>query len=68
MDVPTPVVVLDLLPKEKTTVCVKLDDFLLMFTVTALVPFIATDEVTDDIDDALAIVSNTPLPEAVTVP
>ena len=52
----------------KTTVCVKLEAALVMFTVTALVPLTDTEAVTLLIVDALAMVLNTPLPDAVTLP
>ena len=68
VDVPTPVVVLLYDPKEKTTVCVKLLDFRLISTVTALVPFTLTDDVTLEMLDARAMVSNVPVPLAVTLP
>ena len=47
---------------------VKLDAALVMFTVTALVPFTDTEDVTLLIVEALAIVLNTPDPDAVTSP
>ena len=65
---PTPVVLLLYDPKEKTTVCVKLLAARVMFTVTALVPSTLTEEVTLEIVLALAMVSNVPLPDAVTLP
>jgi hypothetical protein len=47
---------------------VKLEDALVIFTVTAFVPFTLTEEVTLEIVLALAMVSNTPLPDAVIFP
>ena len=41
---------------------------LVMFTVTSLVPFTLTEDVTLLIVDALAMVLNVPEPEAVTLP
>ena len=68
MDVPTPVVVLLYVPKLKTTVCVKLEDALVMDTATSFVPFTLTEDVTLAIEDARAMVSNVPVPLAVTFP
>ena len=48
--------------------CVKLLAALVMFTVTAFVPLTATEDVTLLIVDALAMVLNVPLPDAVTLP
>ena len=47
---------------------VKLLEALVIATVTALVPFTATEAVTLLIVDARAIVLNVPVPEAVTLP
>ena len=46
----------------------KLAAALVMFTVTALVPFTLTEDVTLLMVDALAMVLNVPLPDAVTLP
>jgi hypothetical protein len=47
---------------------VKLLDFRLMLTVTSLLPLTETEDVTLLIVDALAMVLNVPLPDAVTLP
>jgi hypothetical protein len=49
-------------------VCVKLLDFRLISTVQVFVPFTLTEDVTLLMLDALAMVSNVPLPLAVTLP
>jgi hypothetical protein len=47
---------------------VKEDDALLISTLQVFVPFTLTEAVTAEMEDALAIVLNTPLPDAVTLP
>ena len=68
VDVPTLLIVLELLPKLNTTVCVKLLEALVTLTVTVFVPLTATEAVTLLMVDALAMVSNVPFPLAVMLP
>jgi hypothetical protein len=68
VDVPTFDAVYEYDPKENFTVCVKLLEALVIETAHVFVPFIATEAVTEAIVDALAIVLNTPVPDAGTVP